>query len=446
MTLLFRSHNVPRHVNRQINFFMLSDMFSRCIFITTIIVLFFKQYGLSFTEIMLVSAIEGAIAFVFEIPSGMLADAWGRKKTALAGMLLGIIGLLCYLIHPSFILFVVAEILLAIGSAFESGASQAIIYGKFEKHNIGDEFRSYITKKSRLMPLATSVTLLSASALFSFNSYLPFYLSIFFMVLSFVLFYFVEDDQEIEASAGHPEDANVAFTAVVRNGFLALFKNRKLLTLTLCSAYLITMYSNIAYLSQVYLLDLGLPLKLMGIFYFVYHLVSSLSASYSERLFKTFSMNRFLFFLLVMCISTAMLSFELLFLAMPLYLVFGFINDVISQTIDSEIPSLTDGANRATVLSIVSFIQGFFGLFFEPLLGFVIDHVGISNMYLGLGLSTSLLILLALSYPYLKRWIFGLNGTVEPTALLPAPMFDEPTVADQRYGATTQDRQRNTIE
>ena len=404
VSLLFRSSKATREVNRQINFFMLSDMFSRCIFITTIIVLFFQQYGLSFAAIMLVSAIEGAITFVFEIPSGMLADAWGRKKTVLTGMLLGIIGLLCYIIHPSFIVFVIAEILLAIGSSFESGASQAIIYGKFEKHNITGEFRSYITRKSRLMPLATSITLLSASALFSFNSYLPFYLSIFFMSLSFVLFYFVDDDQEKDArDAVRPEDATKSkFTAGVRDGFLAIFKNKKLLTLTLCSAYLITMYSNIAYLSQVYLLDLGLPLKLMGIFYFVYHLLSSISASYSERLFKTFSMNRFLVFLLFMCISTAMLSIELLFLAMPLYLIFAFINDVISQTINSEIPALTDEVNRATVMSIVSAIQGFFGLFFEPLLGLLIDHVGISMMYLVLGLGTSVIVLLALLYQYVR--------------------------------------------
>jgi len=134
-------------------------------------------------------------------------------------------------------------------------------------------------------------------------------------------------------------------------------------------------------------------------------LMSSLSASYSEKLFKTFNMDRFLILFLLMCVSTAMLNFQLLLLVIPLYLVFAFINGVISQTIDSEIPALTDEGNRARVLSVVSFIQGFFALIFEPLLGLLIDHTGISTMYLILGLTSSFIVLLALAYRYIKRGV-----------------------------------------
>ena len=407
MKLLFSSNKVSRDINRQINFFLLSALFSRCIFIYTIIVIFFQQYSLNFTQILLISAIEGMITFIFEIPSGVLADAWGKKKTVLTGILVGIFGLACYIIHPSFVFFIVAEVLMAVGSAFESGARTAIIYSKFEAYNIKDEFRSYITKKARLMPIVASIVVLSSSVLFSINSYLPFYLSIFGMSLSLILLYLVEDDQEVKAKKQtSSKDARILrATAVARNSFLSFFKNKPLLTLSLCSAFLITMYSNTAYLSQVYLLDLGLPLRLMGLFYFVFNLMSSLSASYSEKLFKTFSMNRFLVFFFFMCVSTALLNFQLLFLVIPLYLIFCFINGVISQTINSEIPALTDEANRATVLSIVGFIQGFFALIFEPLLGLLIDHTGISKMYLVLGLSTSFVVLLALVYLYVKREI-----------------------------------------
>lgn len=405
MYLLFSSSKVSRGVNRQINFFMLSALFARCIFIYTILVIFFQQYGLSFAQILLVFALEGLVTFVFEIPSGILADAWGKKKTVLAGMLLGIAGLASYIIHPSFAFFIVAEVLLAIGNACESGAHTAIIYSKFEEYNIQDEYRSYVTKKSRLMPIAASITVLCASALFYLNSYLPFYLSIFFMLLSFALLCLVDDDQKVKAQkrTGSVDVAKWNVTVFVRASFLPLVKNKQLLTLSLCSGFLITMYANTAYLSQVYLLDLGLPLPVMGIFFFVLSLMSSLSASYSEKLFKTFNMDRFLILFLLMCVSTAMLNFQLLLLVIPLYLVFAFINGVISQTIDSEIPAMTDEGNRATVLSVVSFIQGFFALIFEPLLGLLIDHTGISTMYLILGLTTSFIVLLALLYRLVKR-------------------------------------------
>jgi len=98
-----------------------------------------------------------------------------------------------------------------------------------------------------------------------------------------------------------------------------------------------------------------------------------------------------------------MLNFQLLLLVIPLYLVFAFINGVISQTIDSEIPALMDEGSRATALSVVSFIQGFFGLIFEPLLGLLIDRTGISAMYLILGATSSFIVLLALVYRYITR-------------------------------------------
>jgi len=255
------------------------------------------------------------------------------------------------------------------------------------------------------MPIAAAITVLSASALFYLNSYLPFYLSILFMLLSFVLLCFVDDDEKVRATKRTSSEIATKWnaTAFVRNCFLPVFRNKQLLTLSLCSAFLISMYANTAYLSQVYLLDLGLPLPVMGIFFFALSLVSSLSASYSEKLFKTFSMDRFLILFFLMCVSTAMLNFQLLLLVIPLYLVFAFINGVISQTIDSEIPALLDEGSRATALSVVSFIQGFFGLIFEPLLGLLIDRTGISAMYLILGATSSFIVLLALVYRYMTR-------------------------------------------
>jgi len=142
MRLLFSSNKVSKDVNRQINFFMLSALFARCIFIYTILVIFFQQYGLNFAQILLVFALEGLVTFVFEIPTGILADVWGKKKTVLAGMLMGIAGLASYIIHPSFAFFIIAEVLLAIGDACESGAHTAFIYAKFEEYNLQDEYRS----------------------------------------------------------------------------------------------------------------------------------------------------------------------------------------------------------------------------------------------------------------------------------------------------------------
>ena len=46
-----------------------------------IIILFFQEHGLSLTQIMTLQAIYSFSVALFEIPSGYIADLFGRKQT-----------------------------------------------------------------------------------------------------------------------------------------------------------------------------------------------------------------------------------------------------------------------------------------------------------------------------------------------------------------------------
>lgn len=88
-------------------------------------VVFLQKHGLSFFEAGLVNGFFMAMAFLFEIPTGVVADYFGRKTSVLLGVLVSAAGNLAYGMSESMPGFLVAEGLFALGLSFRSGALEA---------------------------------------------------------------------------------------------------------------------------------------------------------------------------------------------------------------------------------------------------------------------------------------------------------------------------------
>ena len=93
-----------------------------------IIVLFFQEHDLSLAEVMLLQAIYSISVAIFEIPSGYIADIFGRKKTIIFSTIFCFIGYLLFSFYSGFYYFAFAEILVGIGGSLISGSDSAIIY------------------------------------------------------------------------------------------------------------------------------------------------------------------------------------------------------------------------------------------------------------------------------------------------------------------------------
>lgn len=107
-----------------------SGMFSMAI-----IVLFFQQHGLTMREVTLLQSLFALAVIVFELPTGYYADHYGRKKSIVIGGCFSSLGYLAYSLSNTFPQFLGAEILLAAGCGFVSGADSAIIYENTDGKN-----------------------------------------------------------------------------------------------------------------------------------------------------------------------------------------------------------------------------------------------------------------------------------------------------------------------
>jgi len=98
-------------------------------FIAGVLIPFFLDWGrISFFQIMVLQSWFVLWVLVLEIPTGAIADYWGRKKALIIAAMLHAIGVLVYVSVQNFYVFMLGEFIWAFGLAMMSGADESMIY------------------------------------------------------------------------------------------------------------------------------------------------------------------------------------------------------------------------------------------------------------------------------------------------------------------------------
>lgn len=96
-------------------------------FFDPFLLLFFYQKGLLFTQIGILYAVREICINLLEVPSGLIADIFGRKRVMIFSFMAYIASFLFFYLINSFIGFVFAFVLYGIGDAFRTGTHKAMI-------------------------------------------------------------------------------------------------------------------------------------------------------------------------------------------------------------------------------------------------------------------------------------------------------------------------------
>ncbi|MEW5922885.1 MAG: MFS transporter [Candidatus Zixiibacteriota bacterium] len=94
--------------------------------ILPVYVLYFRLFEITLFQVALLAAVFEATIIIFEIPTGRLADRYGRKLSTFIGFGLYALSALIFILFRNFIGFLVAEIIFGIAETFISGALEAL--------------------------------------------------------------------------------------------------------------------------------------------------------------------------------------------------------------------------------------------------------------------------------------------------------------------------------
>ncbi len=113
--------------NRQYYKFCFYGFLKNLRFFDAFFILFLLEKGLSFTQIGILYAVREIVVNISEIPSGIIADTYGRKRALMAALLFFMISFLVFYLSTDFWLFLMAFVLYGLGDAFRSGTHKGMI-------------------------------------------------------------------------------------------------------------------------------------------------------------------------------------------------------------------------------------------------------------------------------------------------------------------------------
>jgi MFS family permease len=117
------------------------SLFFNMHFIAAVLVPFFTDWGgISFSRVLFLNTWYMFCVFAFEIPTGTVADFFGRKLSMLMGSIVSVLAVIIYVSYPNFYVFMAGETVWAIAFTLKSGANEALVYDSLKM--IGQETRS----------------------------------------------------------------------------------------------------------------------------------------------------------------------------------------------------------------------------------------------------------------------------------------------------------------
>ncbi|MBT3169366.1 MAG: MFS transporter [Candidatus Cloacimonetes bacterium] len=162
-------------------------------FFDPFIILFFRDCGISFFQIGILFSIREISTTILEIPTGIFADSYGRKRAMIFSFLAYIISFVLFFSFKKNEYFAIAMFLFAIGEAFRTGTHKAMIldYLRLKKiENLKVEYygftRSWSQKGSAISSLiAGAIVLYSTEYRFVFLASIVPYLLVLFLMMSY---------------------------------------------------------------------------------------------------------------------------------------------------------------------------------------------------------------------------------------------------------------------
>ena len=112
-----------------------------------VLVPFFTIWGgISLTQVFILQSWFMICIFLLEVPTGAVADRYGRKTSIILATLIGIAAPLVYASYPAFTIFFIAESLWALSSSLLSGAGEALTYDTLKKLKREDESKKFFAR------------------------------------------------------------------------------------------------------------------------------------------------------------------------------------------------------------------------------------------------------------------------------------------------------------
>ncbi len=123
-----------------------------------VLVLMWKDIGLTFSQMAFLNGAFFLAGALFEFPTGVVADLFGRRWSIIFGLIIMAVAFLVYGLAHDFTHCLLAEILLAFGSSFISGSLDAWLKDSLDFHQLKSDLSANFSFGEIMLRLASALS------------------------------------------------------------------------------------------------------------------------------------------------------------------------------------------------------------------------------------------------------------------------------------------------
>lgn len=368
------------NIKKQINILYITSILGN-LSITGAWVAILSARGFSLVQIGFVETVFHITSLIFEIPSGLLADIYGRKKMLMVSQMMAVIGNIVMALSGEFWMVCASISFHALSYNFASGSGDALAYDSLKSVNRQDTYETYSSNQLVIYRIGSAVSTLCAGIAL-FMGYKPAYLisALTHLVTLLITCRLQEVRIGTEEAGTETEETVKGVQVAVRllKEIVKYFKD-SILFLKNNSTATKLMFSNslvgaidilLLFFLQAKLTSAGISNWGLGIALFCMELGGIIGARLILKAKKTRYLKIF-FFCSIGVIAGVLLEHTGMVFAMTLGGVLSAMaDDALQVRTDARMQSLFPSEQRATLISISSFTFSVVMIVLSPLAGY----------------------------------------------------------------------------
>lgn len=337
--------------------------------------------GQSLLAVGLLESIFHLTSFLMEVPTGAIADIYGRKTSRLLSRILSIIATILLIFANHFVFFAISFIFSALSYNLESGSGEALIYDSLKAINTENTFMNVFGKIEVSYQLSSTIALIVGGYLGKLNYHYAFVGTIIITFIAIIYGAYAFTEATIEKVSNIDLNFLDSIKCQIQNSLKTFKRTRKAGYLILLSMTMSSVATSFFFYLQNYFKFQGDSEFKIGVILSLSSLIGALGASQTDRIEKVIKEKGILLyfpiFMTAALFGIAYTSYEIIFyilLTLGECIMYVAVNDYINKLIDSEF--------RATILSFMSMAFSLCMILLFPIIGWIGDHYSLKVAFI----------------------------------------------------------------
>ena len=380
-----RSFFTPSYQGNITKFFVYRILYNFMLFLPIWVIYIQGKFHLTLTEVTLNDSAFWITMALTEIPTGAVADTWGRKQSQVIGMIIASGSIYLFGVSPYYSLVLVANSLWAIGITFISGADVAMFYDTLKILNMEEQYPKYRGRLQAAVLVSIAVSGVLGGLIGEVNFTMTFTVTSCLMILATgFLVLMKEPPREPDVNTG----LNITFVESLRVSYGAIRECPSLRYALLYSSLLPLVLSAIQVtFIQPYVVGIGLPIASLGVVALGLRVSQFIGSLNTQRVIDKLGEWRWLWFSpIIITVGIILLGSFRSLLGIFMFVFTGFAGAITYPIIERNILRQAPSTVRATILSLDSLLFRFMSALIGPTIGLVADQFDLSIAFITVGI------------------------------------------------------------